>query len=172
VLSQLKNDDLAQWKTYTLNALSKQGMTEKTTVTAPRWCLKLLVVILSLQPHCQQLLCILDWFHIAMRFENVAVLFWWSLYRDLWVKWTLWHGKPDETLSKLKILMTNVADENAQNSKSYMTIWKTTRPISKYEEREQQNKTYTSQVAEFTLNLLSTTDTKTQRKCNGLGRSP
>jgi len=28
-------------------------------------------VILSLTPHCQQLLCILDWFHIAKKFQNV-----------------------------------------------------------------------------------------------------
>jgi len=58
-------------KIYTLNAARKQGMTEQTTVTLADGALNCWSVIMSLTPHCQQLLCILDWFHIAMRFQNV-----------------------------------------------------------------------------------------------------
>jgi len=68
-----------------------------------RWCPQLLVRDHE-PPHRQQLLCILDWFHIAMRFQNVrsAVD---EAYTDTLerVKWTLWHGKPKETLSKLEL---------------------------------------------------------------------
>ena len=67
-----KDDDLATMKTYTLNAARKQGMTEQTRVTAladgAKNCWS---VIMSLASHCQELICILDWFHIAMRFQNV-----------------------------------------------------------------------------------------------------
>jgi len=90
-------------KIYTLNAARKQGMTEQTTVTALPM-VPSIAVIMSLTPHRQQLLCILDWFHIAMRFQNVrsAVD---EAYTDTLerVKWTLWHGKPKETLSKLEL---------------------------------------------------------------------
>ncbi|MGA7932358.1 MAG: hypothetical protein WCA35_02145 [Kovacikia sp.] len=67
--------------------------------------------ILSLLPHCQQLICILDWFYIAKKFQNVRVTVE-EAFKDILerVKWTLWHGKAEEALSKLKILMTNVTD--------------------------------------------------------------
>jgi len=32
---------------------------------------QLLVCDLESVPHCQQLICILDWFHIAKQFQNV-----------------------------------------------------------------------------------------------------
>ncbi|NJN39113.1 MAG: hypothetical protein HC790_10995 [Acaryochloridaceae cyanobacterium CSU_3_4] len=52
-------------KIYTLNAACKQEMTQKTQVTAladgAQNCWS---VILSLAPHCKELVCILDWFHI------------------------------------------------------------------------------------------------------------
>ena len=93
-----KDDDLVTMKTYTLNAARKQGMTEQTTVTAlADGALNCWSVIMSLAPHCQQLLCILDWFHIRMRFQHVrsAVD---EAYTDTLerVKWTLWHGQPQD----------------------------------------------------------------------------
>jgi len=91
-------------KIYTLNAARKQGMTEQTTVTAlADGALNCWSVIMSLTPHCQQLLCILDWFHIAMRFQNVRSAVDEATDTLERVKWTLWHGKPKETLSKLEL---------------------------------------------------------------------
>jgi len=58
-------------KTYLLNAALK-GMVENTVVTAfADGALNCWSVISSLVPHCQQLICILDWFHIAKKFQNV-----------------------------------------------------------------------------------------------------
>jgi hypothetical protein len=94
-----KDDDLATMKTYLLNATRKQGLVQDTEVIALAdganncWS-----VILSLEPHCKQLTCILDWFHIGKKFQNVRSAveegFKDTLER---VKWTLWHGKSDLT---------------------------------------------------------------------------
>lgn len=66
------------------------------------------------------------------------------------VKWTLWHGKPEEALSKLKILMTNVADSNKSDKlvdlDGYLS--RNQAYLVNYQERAQQNQTYTSRVAE------------------------
>jgi len=98
-----EDDHLATMKTYLLNA-AEAGMKPDTVVTAlADGACNCWSVILSLTPHCQQLLCILDWFHIAKKFQNVrsAVD---EAYRNLRaVKWTLWHGKPQEALSKLEL---------------------------------------------------------------------
>jgi len=163
-----KDDELATMKIYTLNAALKQGMTETTQVTAlADGALNCWSVILSLAPHCQQLFCILDWFHIAMRFQNVggAVE---DAYKETLerVKWTLWHGKPDEALSKLKILMTNVADDKKRSKleKLYDYLKNNQAYLVNYEEREQQNKTYTSQVAESHIESIINDRYKNSKK--------
>lgn len=100
------NDDLVTMKTYLLNAALKQGVTPNTMVTAlADGALNCWSVILSLAPHCQGLTCILDWFHIAKKFQNVRSAVDEAYTETLErVKWTLWHGRPDEALGKLKIL--------------------------------------------------------------------
>jgi hypothetical protein len=147
-----KDDDLATMKTYLLNATRKQGLVQDTEVIALAdganncWS-----VILSLEPHCKQLTCILDWFHIGKKFQNVrsAVD---EAYTDTLerVKWTLWHGKSDEALSKLKILTTNVTDAKKRSKLEdlYDYLNRNQAYLVNYQERDEQNQTYTSQVAE------------------------
>lgn len=139
-------------KIYLLNAARKQGMAQTTKVTAlADGALNCWSVLLSLAPHCQQLLCILDWFHIAMRFQNVRSAVEEADKETLErVKWTLWHGKSEQALSKLKILMTNVTDakKHSKLEKLYDYLKNNQAYLINYEERDQQNKTYTSQVAE------------------------
>ncbi len=146
------DDNLATMKTYLLNTALKQGMVENTGVTAlANGALNCWAVILSLVPHCQQLICILDWFHIGMKFQNVR-----SAVEDAFqdalerVKWTLWHGKPEEALSQLKILMMNVTDSKKRWKLAdlYDYLNRNQAYLVNYQEREQQNQTYTSQVAE------------------------
>jgi len=145
-------------KTYTLNAARKQGMTEQTTVTAlADGALNCWSVIISLVPHCQQIICILDWFHIAMRFQNVhsAVD---ETYTDTLsgVKWTLWHGNPKEALNKLELLITNVTQSQNRSKlqKLYDYLKHNEAYLVNYEEREQQHKPYTSQVAETHIDSI------------------
>ncbi|MGA7936394.1 MAG: hypothetical protein WCA35_22760 [Kovacikia sp.] len=108
-------------------------------------------VLLSLAPHCQQVICILDWFHIAKRFQNVrgAVE---EAFQETWepVKWSLWHGKSAEALSKLKILMTNVTDTKKRKKLEgpYDYLKRNHDYLVNYEGPEEQKQMYTSQVAE------------------------
>ncbi|MBV8886249.1 MAG: ISKra4 family transposase [Chroococcidiopsidaceae cyanobacterium CP_BM_RX_35] len=147
-----QDDDLTTMKIYLLNAALKQGMKPDTVVTAlADGACNCWSVILSLTPHCQQLLCILDWFHIAQKFQNVR-----GAVEDAYtetlerVKWTLWHGKPDEALSKLQLLMTNTTDSKKRRKLAdlYDYLNRNQAYLVNYREREQQGHTYTSQVAE------------------------
>lgn len=66
------NDELQTIKTYLVNAALKQGMSESSKVTAladgASNCWSVLTVI---QPHCDTVECILDWFHIGKKFQQV-----------------------------------------------------------------------------------------------------
>ncbi len=108
-------------------------------------------VILSLKSHCQQLVCILDWFHIGKKFQNVRSAveegFQDSLER---VKWTLWHGKPDKALAKLAMLMKNITDTKKRSKLEglYDYLKRNQAYLVNYKQRHQENQPYTSQVAE------------------------
>jgi hypothetical protein len=147
-----QDDELATIKTYVLHAAMKQGMDANTVITALAdganncWS-----VILSLTPHCKQLICILDWFHIAKKFQNVRGSVEEALKDSLeQVKWTLWHGKPEEALRKLPILMTSVTDAKKYKKLEdlYDYLGRNQAYLVNYEQRDQQNQPYTSQVAE------------------------
>lgn len=147
-----EDDDLTTIKVYVLNAAHKQGMNQQTKVTAlgdgANNCWS---VISTLQSHCQQLECILDWFHIAKKFQTVkhalAETFNESLDK---VKWKLWHGKADEALTQLEFLMTNVTDKDRCSKLKglYDYLKRNKGYLVNYEERHKANEAYTSQVAE------------------------
>jgi len=152
------DDNLATIKTYVLHAARKQGLVRNTEVTALAdganncWS-----VILSLNNHCKQLTCILDWFHIGKKFQNVRSAveegFKDTLER---VKWTLWHGNSDEALTKLELLITNVTDPKKRTKLEglYDYLKRNQAYLVNYEERDQENKTYTSQVAESQIEAI------------------
>jgi predicted ArsR family transcriptional regulator len=71
VISAL-DDQLHTIKTSLIHAAHKQGMSQDTTVTALADGAKNCWAVLSaIQPECATLECILDWFHIAQKFQNV-----------------------------------------------------------------------------------------------------
>jgi len=125
---------------------------------------------------CCQLLCILDWFHIAMRFQNVrsAVV---DAYTDTLerVKWTLWHGKPKETLSKLELLITNVTQSQKRSKlqRLYDYLKNNEAYLVNYEERGNRRTNHTpAKSLKLTLIRLLMSDIKRVRKCNGLVKGP
>ena len=147
-----KDDELATIKTFVLNAAYKQGMTQNTAVTAladgAKNCWS---VISSLKPHCKKLKPILDWFHIAKKFQNVKNALG-EKFEDSLVscKWEIWHGKTKEGLTKLEMLMVNISDPQKQSKlKGLYDYLKRNRTyIVNYDERQESNQTFTSQVAE------------------------
>lgn len=153
-----RDDDLQSIKTYLYHAALKQGLSQETHLIALAdgasncWS-----AISSLEGHCQKLECILDWFHIGKKFQNVrsAVE---EGYKDTLegVKWKLWHGKSDEALTKLELLMTNVTDSKKRKKLEglYKYLEGNKDYLVNYEERERESKTYTSQVAESHIDTL------------------
>lgn len=147
-----QDDDLSTMKTYLLHAALKQGMTQNTVVTAlANRAFNCGSVIMSLSPYCKQLICILDWFHIAKKFQNVRSTVDEAFTKTLdRVKGPLWQGRPEEALSRLNILMMNVADANQRKKLEDLHDYlnRNRAYLVDYRGRDQQGKTYISQVAE------------------------
>src|SRR5262249_45573478 len=66
------DDQLQTIKPYVINAAKKKGLSQATKVTAladgAQNCWS---VVAAIQPECATLECILDWFHIAQKFDGV-----------------------------------------------------------------------------------------------------
>ena len=167
VISAL-NDELATIKTYLYHAALKQGLTEETQVTAlADGASNCWAVILALEPHCHSLELILDWFHIAKKFQNVKNALAENYNESLdKAKWSLWHGNVDESLQKLILIRDNITDEKKRsklqglqdylgNSRDYLI---------NYDEREKANKPFTSQVAESHIDSIINTRHKRKQK--------
>ena len=147
-----RDDGLATIKTYLLNAARKQGLVNETEIIALAdganncWS-----AILSLNSHCKKITCILDWFHIGKKFKSIrsAVE---EDFKDTLekVKWSLWHGKSDEALTKLELLMANITDKKKRKKLEglYDYLKGNKAYLVNYKERDKENKVYTSQVAE------------------------
>lgn len=161
-------DNLKSMKTYLLNGAKKQGMNEATVITAladgAKNCWSLLE---SLEPYCKKLLCILDWFHIGKKFQNVKNALGENFEESLdKAKWKIWHGKADEGLSKLDLLRNNITDENKLSKLNglYDYINRNKPYIINYQNREKAKKSFTSQVAESYVGSLINARHKKTRK--------
>jgi hypothetical protein len=152
------DDHLQTIKTYVVNAAKKQGISQETQVTALADGAKNCWSVLSaIQPEYATLECILDWFHIAQKFQNVKNALGEAFAASLEsAKWKLWHGNADDALTKLALLRDNLSDE-VQRSKLtglYEYLHRNQAYIVNYDARDQANKTYTSQVAESHIDAL------------------
>ena len=162
------DDKLQSIKTYLYHAALKQGLSPETHVTAladgADNCWAALSV---LEPHCRVLEPLLDWFHVAKKFQNVrsAVE---EEDKDILegAKWKVWHGKYEEALSKLELLVGNITDPKKRKKleELYSYLEGNKDYLVNYEEREKTNKTYTSQVAESHIDTLINVRHKKKRK--------
>jgi len=157
VVSAFK-DNLKTIKTYAVNAALKQGISAETRVTGladgAQNCWS---VLLSLQPHCQSLKCILDWFHIGKKFQNVIQALGEDFEKSLEsAKWELWHGNAEMALAKLTLIRENIKDsEKKAKLKGLSDYLKSNQDyLVNYEQRQQAGQTYTSQVAESHIESL------------------
>lgn len=147
-----QDDELATIKTYLTHAAQKQGMTTATNVTAVAdGALNCWAVIAALKPRCKSLECILDWFHIGKKFQNVKNALGEPYEKCLdSAKWTLWHGAVNEALAKLDAIKRTVTDEKPQSKLNglYDYLKRNQNYMVNYENRKTANQSYTSQVAE------------------------
>jgi hypothetical protein len=157
VISAL-DDQLHTIKTSLIHAAHKQGMSQDTTVTALADGAKNCWSVLSaIQPACATLECILDWFHIAQKFQNVKNALGEVCAASLEsAKWKLWHGNADDALTKLAVLRDNVSEEGHRSKLTglYEYLHRNQAYLVNYDARAQANKTYTSQVAESHIDTL------------------
>src|SRR5215813_9763527 len=157
VISAL-DDNLHTMKAYLLTAAHKQGMSQETKVTALADGAKNCWSVLSaLTPECATLECILDWFHIAQKFQQVKNALGEAFTTSLEsAKWKLWHGHPQDALTKLAALRDNLTDEGHRSKLTglYEYLHRNQAYLVNYDACDQANKTYTSQVAESHVDAL------------------
>ncbi|MGA7953553.1 MAG: ISKra4 family transposase [Gloeobacterales cyanobacterium] len=153
-----KDNNLHSIKTFLINALLKQGLSKDTKVIGladgANNCWSVLSII---KPECATLECILDWFHIGKKFQNVKNALG-EAFETLLdsAKWKLWHGQTKDALTKLALLHDNVTDESKKSKLTglYDYLHRNQAYLVNYDARDRANQIYTSQVAESHIDSL------------------
>lgn len=158
-----KDDSQTEIINNTIIAAIRQGLTKNTKITAlcdgADNCWN---VVESLRPLCNKMTCILDWFHISMKMNNIA------LPKDLKskfirVKWHLWRGNHQNAVIRLDQLIESTTKEALSNKlrkfKNY--ILNNADKIVNYSLRKKEGNVFTSNLAEATVESLI------NRRCKG-----
>ena len=155
-VASAKDDKQETIKLLFRNACKLEGLTENTNLT----CLadgaeNCKSIADSISNDCKKVTYILDWFHIAMKFQNIAIPEELSELFDK-VKWNLWHGNSDKSLTRLDELKLKVTDNSLtlKLSKLYTYISNNKSGIVNYEMRKNSGLVFTSNLAESTVNTL------------------
>jgi len=137
-------------------ACASQGMTQKTTVT----CLadgadNCWSIAQSIKDDCEKIVCILDWFHISMKFKNIAIPEEHCEFYEK-IKWHLWHGDSEISLDKLEDLQKLISDNKTllKLGKLATYIRNNKEGLVNYGARKREGLAYTSNIAEMTVNTL------------------
>ena len=157
-VASAKNDRQQSIKKLTKNACKKLGMTEETTITAltdgAKNCWS---VVNSLEKSCQEVIKILDWFHIGKKFKEreskiPAELN--EIYNK--AKWHCWHGHPETSIVRLnqvrKELNNKLAIEKLDELIRYIN--NNHAYIINYHSRRLKKLPFTSQLAEDSVNSV------------------
>jgi hypothetical protein len=106
--------------------------------------------------------CILDWFHISMKMDNIALPEKLKT-KFIRIKWHLWRGNHVAAITRLEQLMELTEKETIINKinkfKNYVT--NNIDRIVNYQQRKKNNKVFTSNLAEATVESLI------NRRCKG-----
>ena len=150
-----KDDSGVQLISNTIVAALKQGLTDKTHVTAlcdgAENCWK---VVDALRPLAGGMTEILDWFHLAMKIKNIALP---ADYKDnlVKIKWHLWRGRVDRARIRLLELIDLVSGEyRSRLEKLLLYITNNEGKIVNYRDRKTQGLVFTSNLAESTVESL------------------
>lgn len=163
-----KDDGQKTMKKLFKHACLSQGMGKDTVVTCIAdgadncWA-----IADSIAEDCREVIGILDWFHIGMKFKNNAS----AVPSDLQekydkVKWHLWHGRPETALLRLEQLCSEITDNKAlsklEKIRSYIANNKD--KILKYKLRQKKGLVYTSNTAESTVSHLINSRQKNKQR--------
>lgn len=150
------DDNLLTIKKQTLLAAKKQGMTIETNVTAlcdgAKNCWS---VVESLEDQCNKVDKILDWFHIAIKFQNITLPKYLTTKFDK-IKWCIWHGMSDEGINRFDEIITKTRaqkmKERLQKLKNYLI--NNQHYLVNYSERYKEGKLISSSLAESNVESL------------------
>lgn len=157
------NDNLVTIKRQTSVAALKQGMTAKTKITAlcdgANNCWN---VVQSLEKECNSIVKILDWFHIAKKFQNISLPKYLSEKLDK-AKWCIWNGKFEEGLDRFGDIIANTRSKTMKDRliklQGYLQNNKDC--LVNYSERHKQGLVISSSLAESNVEHLI------NRRCKG-----
>jgi hypothetical protein len=150
-----RSDNNEQIIKNTIIAALKQGLSPKTKITAlcdgaaNCWS-----VVEALRPMAASVLCILDWFHLAMKIQNIALpeKFKSKLTR---IKWHLWRGKTGNAIIRLNSLIESIPKNYQDRLDKLRTyIENNADKIVNYRDRQKQKLVFTSNLAESTVESL------------------
>ena len=159
IVASAKDDTQATMKGLFRGACIIQGMGIETSVV----CLadgaeNCKAIADSIASYCKTMVYILDWFHISMKFKNIAVP---VQYKELFdkIKWQLWHGNPKKALLRLdefKKLEEIAIDESLliKLNKLSTYIGNNKDGIISYEARKNAGLLFTSNLAESNVNTI------------------
>jgi hypothetical protein len=159
IVASTKNDEQSTMKILFKNACIEQGMGSETSVI----CLadgadNCKSIAYSIAGDCKDMTYILDWFHISMKFKNIAIpednV---ELFNN--IKWNLWHGNCDKALERLAEFMKIkeiVANQPLFNKLSALSTYISNNKsgIVDYGQRKNNGLVFTSNLAESTVCTL------------------
>lgn len=152
------DDKQRSMKKYVLKAAKAQGLTGDTKITAladgAKNCWN---IINSLDGRCKQLYCILDWFHIGKKFENVINGINAEYSKELLqTKSYFWHGNVTDGIKMLEQIKERVPIKEEKSKVNGLLIYLKSNEeyIIDYNKQAMERKPYTSQVAESTVEHL------------------
>lgn len=153
-VASAKEDQQLSMKAYVLTAAKYQGLTKETNVLGLADGAKNCWGILrSLEKHSANLLCVLDWFHVAKKIEPIKRALGENSKALDKIKSFIWKGEIElalEDLKALKMQTTNLKEKSKLNG-LYIYLKRNKEQIINYDERAKNNLVYTSQVAESTV---------------------
>lgn len=154
--ASILDDNQEQFILATIIAALKQGLGSQTHVTAlcdgAQNCWN---VVEAIRPLAGSMTCILDWFHISMKMENIALP---EKLKNkfLRIKWHLWRGHVDNALTRLTQLEEEaIAEKDANKINKFHNYIKNNRDrLVNYRDRQKYGLVFTSNLAESTVESL------------------
>jgi hypothetical protein len=159
-VASAKNDRLKSMQQLVESGAKRQGMTKNTKITViadgAKNCWQVTQVLTK---HCASVDYILDWFHIAKKFQpllTTTTIAEDKIKKTEEIKWELWHGKHEKAILNLRELIKDTSDEIVISKlKGLLAYLKENESqLCNYSERKKQGLLFTSHVAESTIEHL------------------
>ncbi len=159
IVASAKDDAQVTMKRLFNGACISQGMGAETSlVCLADGAVNCKAIADSIASYCKTMVYILDWFHISMKFKNIAVP---VQYRELFdkIKWHLWHGNPEKALLRLdefKKLKAIAIDDSLLIKLNKLSTYISNNKggIISYEARKNAGLVFTSNLAESMVNTI------------------